>query len=283
MKRPFDSRELWTSLTTFSCLLVFFVVCLLLPARPALGVQAAGIAQGFETTEKNLVIGALVSLRPDKANTVQLANTDRADHLVGVIGENALIEFGDQKNSVQVVTSGISDVLVSDLEGEVKTGDRISPSPINGIGMKTTKSSVTLGVAQGDLTAAKTSEHFITDRNGNVHSIHVGLIPVQIDITYFAAADDASSFLPPAIQDIANNLANKHVPPIRILIALVTLLVGFVSVGILLYAAVRSSIISIGRNPLSEKPVRKGIFQIGLIALGILLFTIIAIYLILTT
>jgi hypothetical protein len=52
---------------------------------------------------------------------------------------------------------------------------------------------------------------------------------------------------------------------------------------VLLYSAVKSSIISIGRNPLSEKAVQKSIFQIGFTVLGILLLTLITIYLILTT
>jgi hypothetical protein len=57
----------------------------------------------------------------------------------------------------------------------------------------------------------------------------------------------------------------------------------FVIVGILLYSAVRSSIISIGRNPLSEQAVHKSLFEVGLAIVGVLIFTVIVIYLILTT
>jgi hypothetical protein len=253
-------------------------------AHPFAGaaIDSSAISQGFQTTEKKLVAGALVSLQAGKPGTVELANTDRAQSLIGVVGKDSLIEFSNKDNTIQVVTTGVTNTLVSDLEGEVKTGDRIAPSPIDGIGMKVNQSTMIIGSAQADLTAVKTTEHFITDINGKVHTVHIGLIPVQVNVTYYAPTTD-SAFVPGFLQDLANAVAGKQVSAIRVLIALIVMLVAFVSVAILLYASVKSSIISIGRNPLSEISVRKGLLQIGLTVVGILLFTLITIYLVLTT
>jgi len=68
-----------------------------------------------------------------------------------------------------------------------------------------------------------------------------------------------------------------------VLLAVIVLLLAFISIAVLLYSAVKSSIISIGRNPLSEGAVRKSLLQVGLTIIGILLITLITIYLILIT
>lgn len=265
-------------------------VCLLLvvlffvhPNSSAASVSAAAIAQGFQTTEKNVVTGALMSLQTDKSGSVELANAERSDSLVGVVGKDSLIEFSDKDNTIQVVTSGVTSTLVSDIEGELKTGDRVAASPIDGIGMKAVQNAMVVGTAQADLSSVKTTEHFITDVSGKVHTVHIGLIPVQVNVTYYAVSPEKTTVVPTFLQDFANAVAGRQVSAVRVLIALIVLLVSFISIGILLYASVKSSIVSIGRNPLSESSVRKGLLQIGLTVIGILLFTLITIYLVLTT
>lgn len=246
-------------------------------------VGAAAIGQSFATSDTTVAQGAIMSLKKDEANTVQLANRDRAEQLVGIVGSDPLIELTDNSKSVQIVTSGVTAGLVSDINGEVKTGDKITASPIEGVGMKATTSTMVVGVAQADLTSVKTSTRQVKDNTGQTVDVKVGTIPIQVNITFFATADDTASFLPSFLRDFANGVAGKDVSPVRVLIAATLLLLAFVSIAVLLYASVRSSIISIGRNPLSEVSVRKGLFQIGGISVAILLLTLITIYLILTT
>lgn len=268
----------------FVSVVLLLVVPLFVGQALGANLQAAAIAQGFETTDKNIVPGALVSLKPGDPGKVELSNTERADRLIGVVSENPLIELSnDKSNTIQVVTGGVTGVLVSDVEGELKTGDKISPSPINGIGMRNTGSGMIVGTAQADLSSVKTSEHFITDSTGKVHTVHIGTIPIQVNVTFFAPPSERIDYVPGFLQDIANTVAGKNVTPVRVLAALVVLLVAFVSIAVLLYASVKSSIVSIGRNPLSESSVRKGLLQIGATILAILLFTLITIYLVLTT
>lgn len=259
--------------------LVGLILALVSPLS-AQGVSS--ISQGFQTTDTNIVEGALVSLKPDTPNTVELANTERADKLIGVVGENPLIELSDGANSVQVVTSGLTKVLVSNINGDIKSGDRLTASPIEGVGMKATQSGVVAGIAQDDLSTVETSERTITDKDGNSQIVKIGMIPIQVDTVFFAGNAVGSSFMPSAIQQLANNIAGHEVSAIRVLIASLLLLLLLVSVVVLLYSSVKSSIISIGRNPLSETAVHKSLLQVGLTVVGLLAFTVILVYLILT-
>lgn len=259
------------------------VVAFLSAPFAAHATSAAAIAQGFQTQEKDVKAGAIMSLKDGSPNNVEFANQDTIDKIVGVVGENPLISLTDGGQSVQVITSGVTSVLVGDINGDVKTGDKITASPIAGTGMKATTSNIVVGTAQADLTSVKTTQHEITDTEGGKHTVKVGLIPVQVNVMFYAAPNDKASFLPSFLQDFANGVAGKEVSPVRVMIAAIIMLLSFLSIAVLLYASVKSSIISIGRNPLSEVSVRKSLFQIGAIVIAILLLALITIYLILST
>lgn len=259
-------------------------VGLLLALVPPLGAQGvSSIAQGFQTTDTNIVEGVLVSLKSDTPNSVELASPESSDQLIGVVGTDPLIELSDGANSVQVVTSGVTMALVSNINGGVRPGDKIAASPIEGVGMLATQTGVVVGTAQANLDEVTTSERSITDKDGNQQTVKIGMVPVQVDTVFYAGQVDAgSSFVPGALQDLANSIAGQQVSPVRILIAALLLILLLVSVVALIYSSVKSSIISIGRNPLSENAVHKSLFQVGLTTIGLLAFTVILVYLILT-
>jgi hypothetical protein len=245
--------------------------------------STAAISQGFKTNETDIATGALVGLASASQSTVQLSNTERVNQMIGVIGDKPLIELSNNDKEVQVVISGATLTLVSDINGDIKAGDKIAPSPINGVGMKATTSELVVGTAQSDLSTATTTGKSINDKQGHPQSVKVGSIPVQVNVTYYVAPEDKNSFLPPFLQSLANAVAGKEVSAVRVLISTLVLLFGFVSIAVLMYSSIRSSIISIGRNPLSEGAVRKSLFEVGATSMGILLVMLIAIYLVLTT
>ncbi len=275
-------RKTLLSSTLLSLLLLF----LFIPASTNAELQAAAIAQSFKTDDSKVVEGALVSLQPGKPGSVELASASNAHQLVGVVGKDPLIELGgspeETSGSAQVITNGTALALVSDLEGEIKTGDKITASPVLGIGSKATSGVMVVGTAQADLSSVKTTEHFITDVEGQVHTVKIGLIPTQVSVAFYAEAGD-QSFVPAFLQEFANSVAGKQVSALRVVIAVLILILSFLSVAVLLYAAVKSSIISIGRNPLSASSVRKGLLQAALAVLGILAGCITIVLLILKT
>jgi hypothetical protein len=243
---------------------------------------ASSIAQGFQTTDPNIVSGALVSLKGNTPNTVELSSSANVDQMTGIAGTKSLIELSNGVSGVQIVTSGVTQALVSDINGSVNTGDKVTASPIAGVGMRATTSTLIIGTAQANQTSVKTEARTIIDKNGKKKDVKIGAIPVQVDKVFYELPSDQNSFLPPALQGFANGVAGHQVSAIRVLIAALLVLFLFAAVTILLYSAVRSSIISIGRNPLSENAVRKSLLEVGLTVVGILAFTVIVIYLLLT-
>jgi len=93
--------------------------------------------------------------------------------------------------------------------------------------------------------------------------------------------DDEKSILPQFLINIAKSVAGRDVSVARVLIALLVLLAGIGSIAVVLYSSVRSSILSIGRNPLAASAVHKSLLEVSLLALGILLVMLGAVYLIL--
>ncbi|HEX4662277.1 MAG TPA: hypothetical protein VH144_01550, partial [Candidatus Saccharimonadales bacterium] len=226
---------------------------------------------------------SLVSTKAGSTNAVELATADTANRLAGIVSNKPLIELSDGTNGVQVVTSGLTLTLVSDVNGAISTGDKITASPIEGVGMKTTTDSVVVGTAQKNLKDVDLDSRTITAKDGTKQTVHIGLVPVQVSVAFYSQnVSKDSSFVPAFLQSMANGIAGHSVSETRVLIAGLILLLVFVAVAALLYASVRSSIISIGRNPLSAHAVRKSLIEVALGVLAVLLFATIIVYVVLT-
>ncbi len=255
----------------------------LVVAMSSLSVEgASSIAQTFKTEDKDIVSGALVSLKPGTANSVELSTSQNTDRILGVVGENSLIELSDGTGTVKVATTGEAVVLVSDINGDVKTGDKITSSPIAGVGMKALTSTMVIGTVQADLSSVETEDRTIKSKNGDEKTVKIGALPIQVDKVFYQAEQDQNSYVPPALQEFANNLAGRPVSPVRVILSSFLIVFVFITVAVLMYSSIRSSIISIGRNPLSESAVHKSLAQVGLTVFGVLAFTVIIVYLILT-
>jgi len=245
---------------------------------------ASSIAQAFATDDPNIVSGALVSLKSEAANTIELSTIENVDRMLGVAGENALIELSNDDGTVQVITTGEAYALVSDINGNVEVGDKITASPIAGVGMKALTNTLVIGTAQASLSSVETETRTIRDKEGNERTVRIGAILVQVDRVFYSVPQGGpSSFVPQALQDFANSIAGRSVSPIRVMIAGFLILFMFITVAILLYSSVRSSIISIGRNPLSERAVHKSLVQVGLTVCGVMVLTMFIVYLVLIT
>lgn len=256
------------------------LICSLVPLVTAQG--SSSIAQGFRYgAEGKAVPGTLVSSRSDNPETVVPSSLDNADLILGVVAKDSTLELSDDDSNLQVVRSGVTQVLVSDINGTVKSGDRVTASPIEGVGMRATENTVVVGIAQANLDDVKVSEREIVDSSGEMHTVRIGLVPVQIETIFYVGQTDGESYVPGFLQGIADSVAGKQVSPARVIVAAILLLLLFISVAVLLYSATKSSIISIGRNPLSEKSVRRSLLEVGVTSIGILAFAVILIYLVL--
>jgi hypothetical protein len=259
--------------------LTFITLMLALPGV-VYAQQSSSLAQSFQADVErgDIVPGALVNLKPGTQRSVELSTLSSADQLIGIVDKNPLVSITRQGEDIQVVLSGTTTVLVSDINGAIKGGDKLTASPIAGVAMRATTDSTIVGTAQSDFEA--TGSRDIRDKGSKNHSVRLGHVEVQVGTAYYQAP--GSDFLPPFVQSIANSVAGRPVSLIRVLICSVLLLLGFTSVVILVYTSVRSAMTSIGRNPLAARAIRKGLYQVGIVSLVVIACTLLASYLILS-
>jgi hypothetical protein len=247
---------------------------------------AASIAQGYRASEP-LTAGTIASVDPANANSVLPANPDRLEGLIGVVvnTNDALLLVSSGLDQVQVATSGVVGTYVTDLNGDIKVGDKITPSPLNGVGMKALTSTKVVGIAQADF-STKTDgavKRKIKDKNGAEKEVAVGQIPAIISVAYYVSGNgNDKTIIPVFLQNLANEIAGRKVAPLPIIISGVIILIALIVITSLVYGAIKSSIISIGRNPLSQGAVYRSLLQVSALVMGILTVALVTVYLILT-
>lgn len=264
---------------------VFAVGALLLFAVPR--VHSAAISEAYKSNDK-LVAGTLVILDDKAARTVNPATIERIDNLLGVViaPESALLNLSTSADSLQVATSGVAEILVSDDNGSIATGDRITASRIAGVGAKATQTGRVVGVAQADFNqdSKGAEDQNVKFPDGTEKTVKVGRIPLLIDITtYNAGGAEEKTAIPKFIQDIAEAIAGKKVPTGKLIAGIIIIVLALVSVTVLLYGAVHSSIISIGRNPLSRHSIQRSLIEVIFLAVAILIIAFGAVYVIFRT
>jgi hypothetical protein len=240
------------------------------------------LSQGYLTSDK-VSLGSIVSLEKNSSDHVSAATITNVSNMLGVVVSdgNSLLSLSDgQANQIQVVTSGVIDVLVSDINGQIKQGDQITASPISGVGMKATSNVKVIGTAQADVRSATTSKQTYKDKAGANHQVTLGQVPILVNVAYFYKQPE-KTLIPSAVQSIANALAGKAVSAVPILISMGIFLITLIVVVSIIYSMIKSSIISVGRNPMSQAAVYRDLMQMSALVVGILTVSTIAIYLIL--
>lgn len=240
------------------------------------------ISQSYSTTEK-LSLGSVVSLKDDTTDQIVASTNDNVDNLLGVVvnADNSVMSLSSGSfNKAEVATSGTLQVLVSDINGAVIGGDQITASPISGVGMKASSNVRVVGIAQGNL-STNGSKQTYTDKTGAKKTVIIGQIPVLVNVSYYFKEPD-KTIVPAAIQNLANSLAGKNVSALPILISVAIFIITIIVVVSIIYSMIRSSIISVGRNPMSQSAIYRDIVQLSALVLVILGIGLISIYLVLT-
>ncbi len=240
------------------------------------------ISQGY-STDSELAVGSIVSLKKNSSSNVEPATVSNISSILGVVintNSSQLSISSAGSKEVQVATSGIEQVLVSDMNGNISTGDQITASPITGVGMKATDSTKVLGVAQESFPNSTASTQKYTDKNKAEHSAKIGQVAVQVNVAYYYKTPD-KTLIPTAIQNIANALAGKTVTALPILISVGIFIVTLIVVVSIIYSMIQGSIISVGRNPMAQAAVYRNVLQLSVLVVVILGMAIMAIYLVL--
>ncbi len=240
------------------------------------------VTQGYNTNQ-NLPIGSIVSIEKGTNNGVVAANLSNSNSLVGVVisSNNAQVSLSSGTNQVQVATNGVSQVLVSNINGSINPGDEITASPINGVGMAVSQDAEIIGTAQGSFPNQTASSETVTNSNGSKQKIQIGNIPVLISVGYYTK-QPTKTLIPTALQNIANALAGKQVKTLPIILSVVIFIITLVVVVAIIYSLIHGSIISVGRNPMAQSAVYRNVLQLSALVVGVIAVAMFAIFMILT-
>lgn len=239
------------------------------------------ITEGYLAKEK-LAIGSIVSLENSTTDTVVAGSSSNVDNLLGIIvnADSSLLSVSNGNESqVQVTTSGTVPVLVSDINGNIERGDHITASPILGVGMKATANVRIIGIAQSKL--EQTHKETLKNKDGTQEEVNVGEIPLLVNVAYFFKEPE-KTIIPLAVQNVANALAGRTVSTVPILISAGIFLVTLIVTVSIIYSMIRNSIISVGRNPMSQSAIYRDLVQLSALVLAILGVSVISIYFVLT-
>lgn len=112
--------------------------------------KSIDISVTYPVIDKDSVTGDILISTPQGLTRT---NQNFDQRMFGVLQTNPLIVYRNVDNTGQpVARSGVANVNVTNLTGDIKAGDYITTSEITGKGQKSTGSGYVLGVAIEDLT-----------------------------------------------------------------------------------------------------------------------------------
>ncbi len=251
-------------------LLAVLLLGQLLLSLPAV---AESISQGYQTSDPNLSVGMAVSLVGNKteANTFveqsTLSNSSRFVGIVTTINAN-LLTLTNKSATVYVSTLGETTALVSDANGAIKKGDFLTISPLNGILMRSDLSgSSVVGSALEDFNTSTASSQTIKHKDGSTQQAKVGSLKISLNSS---GANGATK--KPFLILFGQSITGKEVNQWQVISALGIFFVLLTVEGSIIYGAVHSAIIAMGRNPLAKGQVYKQLFQVFWLLLIVLVF-----------
>lgn len=275
LKQNFSAKRFFASVG-----LVFLTILSL--AHP---LAAQTVTQGY-ASDDNLQRGMLVSLKDGDPTKVEPADDGNAKRLHGLVvnPNDAPVTLSNEAQKNFVATVGRYEGLVSDQNGSVKAGDYITVSKVRGIGMRVdTKSENVIGKALEDFDGKSNvlSTTDLKDNGGVTQKVNIGRIMLDIGIGANPLAKPEEVNLPGFLKKATEAIAQKTVSPLRVYISLAILAASVAIAGSMLYAGVRSSMISIGRNPLSKQSITKSLMQVILTSFIVFIIGIFGVYLLL--
>ncbi len=247
-----------------------------------------GNVQGY-AADTPLDNGTVVQLTGKDSNRVKVATPKELHNMFGVTVDQSQLSVRLSsealENEVYVAVSGTYNVLVSTQNGPISSGDHVTLSSVNGIVMKAgTEEKTVFGRANASfdgkgVVLGKTALKDTTGKDNR--TVALGSIPVTIDIKRNPNQKSTKTKVPEVLERLGQAIAEKEVSPIRIYLSMAITAVSLVAAIAVLYAGVRNSVISIGRNPMSKKSIFRALLEIILTSILILIIGLFAVYLLL--
>lgn len=255
-------------------------------------VHAQAVAQGYSSASP-LQMGMMVRIDPTNAIEVDPITQATANKLLGVVvAPNDVPASLSQDSTSQqfyVATSGAYQVLVSDQNGPIRSGDYVVASSLAGVGMEQDKVQPTvIGIATTSFTGKGSGvlgTATLKKSNGKAQIVQLGYVTVTIKVAnnpqLRQKTPTVAAGLPSFLQKASQSIVNKPVSYTRAYISFGVLIVSAIIAGSVLYAGVRNGMVAVGRNPLAHKSIMHNLLEVIFTSLIIFVIGIFAVYLLL--
>jgi len=254
---------------------------------PAFAVDNTNVsAQGYAAPDP-VDIGTIVTLNKDTQSVVP-SKQAQVQNMFGVAVDRNQLALAVSNSSIQnetyVAVSGTYNVLVSTQGGTIESGDYVTLSSLDGIGMKASTEQKTVfgraaaGFDGKSLTLGTTQ---LKDSTGATKTVTLGTIPVTINIQRNPNIKSTKVNVPNWLERLGVQIAEKQISPIRIYLSMGITAVSLITAIVMLYAGVRNAIIAIGRNPMTKRSIFRALLEVILTSILILVIGLFAVYLLL--
>lgn len=250
-------------------------------------VVAQNVTQGYQT-DQALQKGMIVRLKPGDPKKIEAVSQASGAEMLGVVvsSGDAPVSLSnvDAGSDAFVATYGRYNVLLSDQNGAIKSGDLIAISSLAGVGMKADGSQeLVIGKALQDFTGKDGSDGQATlDTSTGKRTVNLGRVQVEISIDHNPFYQkDTQPGVPGFLTKLVQTVTDRPVSAFRIYASLAVLLASVIIAGVVLFAGVRSGMVAIGRNPLAKHSITKNMIQVTIMSLIVFVIGVIAVYLLL--
>lgn len=271
----------------FVSVVISFVIIAALSLPVTAEPYGGGSVSGY-AADAPIDVGRIVQLTGVKANSVKISTQADVQNMFGVtVDRNQVpitITNDGLNNEVFVAVSGTYNVLVSTQAGAIAAGDYVTLSSIDGVAMRTGDQEVTVFGRANEAFDGKgviLGSQSLKDAAGGTKTVQLGTVPVTIDIKNNPNHKSTTTNVPDFLQRVGTAVAEKEVSPVRIYLSLGITIISLIAAIAVVYAGVRNSVISIGRNPMSKGSIFRALVEVILTGLLILIIGLFAVYLLL--
>ncbi len=246
--------------------------------------SAQTITLGY-SSDLSLERGIIVSASAKDKTKIEATTQQTLNRLQGVVvdASDATLALAQEGQKTFVATTGQVSTLVNDQNGPIAVGDNITVSSVSGIGMKADNGEAIIvgkALATFDSKNNVLSTTKVKDSHGREKELSITRIAVELKIGPNPLVRPESS-VPGFLRQSTSAIAQKPVGTIRIYGSAFVLLAAAAITVSMLYAGVRSAIVSIGRNPLSRKSILRGLIQVVVSSIVVFLCGLLGVYLLL--
>jgi hypothetical protein len=240
------------------------------------------VAQSY-SAGPDVLTGMLV--QPKDQSTVIPVDTGSIHKMSGVVipingAEIVLTPPNTQSRQVLVASTGRYNMLVSNQNGPVKTGDYLTISALAGIAMKAgPEQPEVVGRAVGNFDGKGNVVDTVKLKSDDGHSSTAAVGYVQTDIRLAPnPLSKNSNYVPGILDRAAQSITNKPVSAAKIYLSIAVMVATFFITGSMVYGGMRGSMTAIGRNPLAKGVISRGMVQSVIFGLIVFLLGILAAY-----